>query len=633
MAIYLFSVSGQVLTCIYSNANASAGLSPSTITYQAKVDLDVTYADFYNVAEISSSDPVVMTDSKCAKKTVDFPQAGNTYSDFCGAISIVQVRSPGGLRVEKKVDKQYFPVDSKFEYRMRYSNLSGVPLGDIEFIDVLPYNGDSGLTTATDRYPASAFSGKVQYIGSTLPAGVTIAGYTIAAPGSINLDPKCASNNTGATWIDGSNVLSAANPNGNDWSYYCPKGDTATTWVAGVPTVGAEITGIKYRLTGGLATNLGWQEMKIELMGVDNVQDDIYTNNFSARTTSLELPVISNDVWVKVYEGQVGNKVWMDRNADGIIDPTELPVKNVCVRLEVDASDAAWATARPLISKTKLATGADGLYGTADDATLTVKTDANGNYLFDHLPEAIYKVTVLLDPSVEPSCAGATSYPTTLTPTYDLDDGKTTTPASANSTLISICNHYDLVKNSGGAVILPPTASLIDPSTGLITTDTVVGVKTLQSVDKKSNDDPNNNGSVIGGTDYTLRDCNELAATFLEDADFGYRVYNIDGTVWYDVNEDTLNPAVIPACAAVGSPMAQTECGIPAENLKLLDSLGNPVLDPSGNAVLAVTNNLGFYQFTDLFPGNYTVVETQPTGFGSSTPNTKAVTIVNARYP
>ncbi|MEM8828799.1 MAG: SdrD B-like domain-containing protein [Cyanobacteria bacterium P01_G01_bin.19] len=51
--------------------------------------------------------------------------------------------------------------------------------------------------------------------------------------------------------------------------------------------------------------------------------------------------------------------------------------------------------------------------------------------------------------------------------------------------------------------------------------------------------------------------------------------------------------------------------------VSLLDELGNPVLDGSGLAITAITNSSGQYTFSDVAPGDYLVVESDPTGYSS----------------
>ncbi len=58
--------------------------------------------------------------------------------------------------------------------------------------------------------------------------------------------------------------------------------------------------------------------------------------------------------------------------------------------------------------------------------------------------------------------------------------------------------------------------------------------------------------------------------------------------------------------------------------LRLLDAAGNPVLGPGGVPLAVSTNAAGYYEFTGLRPGTYTVVEEQPSGWydGVDTPGT-----------
>ena len=49
--------------------------------------------------------------------------------------------------------------------------------------------------------------------------------------------------------------------------------------------------------------------------------------------------------------------------------------------------------------------------------------------------------------------------------------------------------------------------------------------------------------------------------------------------------------------------------------LELLDDAGNPVLDDSGNPITATTDANGDFLFSDVPPGDYTVVEQQPAGY------------------
>ncbi len=77
------------------------------------------------------------------------------------------------------------------------------------------------------------------------------------------------------------------------------------------------------------------------------------------------------------YEGtaSLGDVVWIDADRDGNIDSNEDRVPGVEVLV-------VWA-------------GFDGVFGTADDVTLTTTTRADGTYLIDGLPSGDYEVRVI----------------------------------------------------------------------------------------------------------------------------------------------------------------------------------------------------------------------------------------------
>ncbi len=76
-----------------------------------------------------------------------------------------------------------------------------------------------------------------------------------------------------------------------------------------------------------------------------------------------------------VGNASLGDYVWYDVNHDGVQDSNEQGLTNVTI-------NAIWA-------------GNDGnINTTADNATFTTQTDATGHYLFEHLPQGSYQVTV-----------------------------------------------------------------------------------------------------------------------------------------------------------------------------------------------------------------------------------------------
>jgi len=606
------SFTGDTLNVTYTGAKA--GCKMPKIQYKVLVDSNLSNADLVNTVTIDSPNNATMRADSEDPYPGDVTQRQSKF--------VVKVRSSGGLNITKEIlSPDVDQTNRVLEYKLNYRNEMDVELGAQEYIEVFPYLGDE--FNFQDRLGPSDFNGKVSFVSITdNDAQTETVMYTKQDPKLINQDPKCQSNDSGTAGVwdaNGTTNISSTNQQGTDWALYCNSIDTPTVWCADYTSGGtcpasiSEVTALKIANATPLPVNSTARSFTIKLQTHANHGGDIYWNSWSGRVVNIDLPVISNDVQSTVVEGTLGNKLWQDVDSDGVIDAGEPPMVNTCVKLEVDATDATWATNYPLINKTKLDAGVDGLYGTADDRTLVDITDASGNYLFEHLASAKYKVTVVFDPSTEPRCAGATSIPASvITQTYDYDDGKTTTPATLGSAVIDICSHYELKKDGSGNVILPVAHQYYDPSTGLTTTDTVTGLRVLQSIDNKANNDGNNNGNVLGGTDYSIRNCAESAATFLEDADFGFvPILELSGWVYHDNGYENVmaDNLVTPG----------RERPIPNVTLTLKSGNTCTDIDPDGagplTATTTTTDATGYYEFLNLSQGIFCVVETQPTNY------------------
>ncbi len=90
-----------------------------------------------------------------------------------------------------------------------------------------------------------------------------------------------------------------------------------------------------------------------------------------------------------------------------------------------------------------------------------------------------------------------------------------------------------------------------------------------------------------------------IDAGFFKPAEIGDFVFN-------DLDEDGIQD--------LGEP------GIPDAIVKLLDGNGDPVLDEDDNPITTTTDATGFYEFTDLTPGDYKIMFVQPDGFEGVSP-------------
>ncbi|NJM42494.1 MAG: DUF11 domain-containing protein [Anaerolineae bacterium] len=89
--------------------------------------------------------------------------------------------------------------------------------------------------------------------------------------------------------------------------------------------------------------------------------------------------------------------------------------------------------------------------------------------------------------------------------------------------------------------------------------------------------------------------------------DFGERGTSLSGNVWYDRDRNGVRDA---------------------DETSNIGGVVLTLLDLEGNVVMTTTTDAnGNYAFTNLLVGNYTIVETQPGGYGSSTPNTLNVSV------
>ena len=163
---------------------------------------------------------------------------------------------------------------------------------------------------------------------------------------------------------------------------------------------------------------------------------------------------------------QVGNRIWLDANGDGVQDANET------------TPGVATGTTVTLRSP-----GVDGIYGTADDQTWTTTTDASGNYYFDNS-------NVITADNRKPVSWTAVNG---ILPGYDyrieltLPAGVQVTKVNAASgTLDNIDN--DAVANAGGTIALAAF------NTNKVIHDFDIGLKPLASLGDKVWRDDNADG-------------------------------------------------------------------------------------------------------------------------------------------
>lgn len=356
-----------------------------------------------------------------------------------------------------------------------------------------------------------------------------------------------------------------------------------------------------------------------------------YTNTASVSTFSVDLvtPNNTNSGSVSLVKSSVAGRVYRDHNNNGAIDGGENGVSGVALTL----------------------TGSD-IFGNA--VTRNATADASGNYLFDNLEQA-----------------NATGYTITETQPGGFEDGLETVGTAATGAAPGGAVSATVGSNTITNIVLDKDQAATGYNFGELSNNTLGGIVYA---------DRNNNGTqdagdtgianvtiTLTGTDArgaavnrttttnagggysfanVLPGTYQLAetqpATFLDGIDtvgnrggdasvndqisgivltdligvgynFGELPGALSGRVWRDANRN-------------GS-LDGGEVGIATVTISLsgTDTLGNPVTRST------TTDATGNYSFTDLPAGTYTITETQPSGFASTTPNTIAgVSIVAA---
>ncbi|MEM9267082.1 MAG: hypothetical protein AAGA46_16320 [Cyanobacteria bacterium P01_F01_bin.13] len=170
-------------------------------------------------------------------------------------------------------------------YDLFFSNLTRRTIAATDFIDILPYNGDSGASPDGRTPKPSNFAGDVIFdsISEVDAAGnpITTNGftflYTSESRANLNQDPTDSSNDltTGST-------------------QWCTSADFGT---AGCPGSNADVTAVRIQMTAvpGLAPT---RQVRLTLKGSDIQGNDTYTNDFSGEPPGLQL-ITSNDALVK----------------------------------------------------------------------------------------------------------------------------------------------------------------------------------------------------------------------------------------------------------------------------------------------------------------------------------------------
>jgi uncharacterized repeat protein (TIGR01451 family) len=355
-----------------------------------------------------------------------------------------------------------------------------------------------------------------------------------------------------------------------------------------------------------------------------------YTNTASVSTFSVDLvgPNNSGSGAVTLVESSIAGRIYRDHNNNGVIEGTEAGIAGVTLTL----------------------TGTD-VFGNPVSRNAT--SDASGNYVFSSLEQANatgYSIAEAQPSGFDDGLEAVGSASTGPAPggavSATVGSNTITNIVLARDQVATSYNFGELRQNSISGSVFADRNNNGTPDAG----DTGIANVTITltgtdargtAVNRSTTTDATGAysfGNVLPGT-YLLAETqpttfldgihtagnrggnasvnDQISAIALTDQDgtgynFGERPGSISGRVWRDADRD--------------GNLDGAEVGIANVTISLsgTDTLGNAVTrstttDPTGN-----------YSFADLPAGTYTLTETQPTGYGSTTPNTISGVVISA---
>lgn len=338
-----------------------------------------------------------------------------------------------------------------------------------------------------------------------------------------------------------------------------------------------------------------WGRIYTKLSGSENA-----TNSFMKSSSMGDLELVCNAAPV-----QIGNRVWIDSNNDGIQDPGEAPVVGATIRLYNSTGLTLLGTA---------ITNANGEYyfssnvtevaaGNGDNSgggvTLGVGFIIRMNNAADFTgsgPLAGYNLTTAT------ALSSATAFDTSVDSNATLVSGYPELTVASLSTGIS--NHtYDI----GFVQALVTTTTAAPTTTIAVTTTTVASTTTTAA--PSSTVVPSASSTTVAPSASTLAPTTTARPI----------VVGMGNYTWIDADADGVQDVGEPVLSGV--------------KVTLYNADGTPAKNVAGGPATAITDAKGYYFIDNLYPGTYFAKFTLPGGYSFTTQSSSGSTSANDSNP
>ena len=315
--------------------NCVAGENIEPIAYKAHINEETPNGEQYTINAIISE----------ITKEGEEAKIGNKSLEYRTATSTIQIINLSSYSLYKATETPIIEINGLMHYKVVAINKTDDPITDFQLLDILPYNGDNRGTNFNGSVTAEKI--EVSQINSLTSEKIDNSNLNIYISNQESV-------RTGVTAKDEN----------------LGKTDIWNTITSGT-NINSEVTA--YSIIGKIAPRTRL-EIDIYLQTNGNKPSDIYKNSASAQinkeTEAMETPVII----VQDVKRLLSGKVWLDANKDGVINDGEELLSNVTVTLINEDGTPAIDNSGNVIQSTK--------------------TNSNGEYSFEDMVRANYKIKV-----------------------------------------------------------------------------------------------------------------------------------------------------------------------------------------------------------------------------------------------